>query len=74
MCADGMTWPVTLRALAAAVGRRIEMIWALASRQAAASRSFRNFRAFGAGWLNRLHLRLHDALALATQDNAATAA
>jgi len=62
--ADGAIGPVTLRAAQEQdAGTRL-LIYALASRQALAYRSFSNFRNFGSGWLARLEARLVRALAM----------
>lgn len=64
---DGVIGDGTVAALKAADnGRTRAMLYALASRQDLAYRSFQSFRINGAGWLNRLSARLEAALALAS--------
>lgn len=70
--ADGKIGPVTL-AHARNVRARV-LLYAVASRQDAMIRSFRNFRLYGESWLARLDRRLRAALPLTVPENAGNAA
>ncbi|WP_215762839.1 glycosyl hydrolase 108 family protein [Acetobacter sp. P1H12_c] len=55
---DGHIGPLTLAAAAAQQAHDVMLVYALASQQEAAYRSFKKFPVFGDGWLNRLEARV----------------
>ncbi|MDN7351780.1 glycosyl hydrolase 108 family protein [Acetobacter senegalensis] len=55
---DGQIGPLTLRAAREQQAHDVMLVYALASQQEAAYRSFKNFPIFGDGWLNRLEARV----------------
>ncbi|CAI9120464.1 lysozyme family protein [Brytella acorum] len=62
----GVAGPKTLAALRQETdGHYLALLFALASRQSLAYRSFSNFQRFGSGWIKRLEARLDAAIALA---------
>jgi len=61
---DGVIGPKTLKAIKMQYDGIRVLIYALASRQGAAYRSFRDFPQFGNGWIARLDARLAAALKL----------
>jgi len=66
VASDGIIGPSTLRAIKDQNARIRSLIYACASQQEAAYRSFKNFTQFGQGWLGRLDLRVEAALSLLT--------
>ncbi|KAA8387889.1 hypothetical protein FOH24_12975 [Acetobacter tropicalis] len=55
---DGHIGPLTLRAAAEQQAHDVMLVYALASQQEAAYRSFKQFSVFGDGWLIRLEARV----------------
>lgn len=72
---DGHIGPLTLRAAAEQQAHDVMLVYALASQQEVAYRSFKKFSVFGDGWLNRLEARVACAhQLLAAQDAPAAVA
>ena len=69
---DGIIGPVTLKAIKAQDARMRVLIYACASLQDAAYRSFKGFAQFGRGWLGRLDQRVQAAVSLLTSVPALT--
>lgn len=67
---DGHIGPLTLRAAAEQQAHDVMLVYALASQQEAAYRSFKKFSVFGDGWLNRLEARVACAHQLIAAQNA----
>ncbi|OUJ01540.1 glycosyl hydrolase 108 family protein [Acetobacter cibinongensis] len=67
---DGHIGPLTLRAAAEQQAHDVMLVYALASQQEAAYRSFKKFSVFGDGWLNRLEARVAFAHQLLAAQNA----
>lgn len=63
---DGAIGPLTLKAAVEQQAHNAMLIYALASQQEAAYRSFKKFPVFGGGWLNRLEARVAAAHQLLT--------
>ncbi|GFE94837.1 glycosyl hydrolase 108 family protein [Acetobacter persici] len=55
---DGHIGPLTLAAAVAQQAHNVMLVYALASQQEAAYRSFKKFPVFGDGWLHRLEARV----------------
>ncbi|WP_278368091.1 glycosyl hydrolase 108 family protein [Acetobacter orientalis] len=55
---DGAIGPLTLKAAVEQKAHGAMLIYALATQQEAAYRSFKNFSVFGRGWLSRLEARI----------------
>lgn len=70
---DGHIGPLTLRAAAEQQAHDVMLVYALASQQEAAYRSFKKFSVFGDGWLNRLEARVAFAHQLLAAQNAPAA-
>ncbi|MBF0858815.1 hypothetical protein HKD24_06255 [Gluconobacter sp. LMG 31484] len=66
VASDGTIGPVTLQAVQAQAARLRVLIYAVASQQEAAYRSFRGFAQYGGGWLARLNARVDAAIRLLT--------
>lgn len=69
---DGIIGPGTLKAIKAQDARLRALIYACASQQDAAYRSFKGFAQFGRGWLGRLDQRVEAAVSLLTSVPALT--
>jgi len=69
---DGIVGPGTLKAIKAQDARLRALIYACASQQEAAYRSFKGFTQFGRGWLGRLDQRVEAAVLLLTSVPALT--
>lgn len=64
VASDGIIGPSTLKAIMAQDARMRALIYACASQQETAYRSFRGFPEFGSEWLGRLDLRVEAAVSL----------
>ncbi|MEW9272967.1 glycosyl hydrolase 108 family protein [Gluconobacter oxydans] len=63
---DGTIGPITLQAIQTQAARLRVLVYALASQQEAAYRSFRGFAQYGGGWVSRLDARVDAAIKLLT--------
>ncbi|EHH67582.1 glycosyl hydrolase 108 family protein [Gluconobacter morbifer] len=67
VASDGVIGPVSLRAIQEQSSRLRVLIYAVASQQEAAYRSFRGFAQYGGGWLSRLSARVEKSLSLLSE-------